>query len=217
MSQSSLCARRWGLAALLCAVRLGGLHQSLDVRSLALIRETLARWASQTSLLQCRDWVLAQSRSSVTRSKSQIVPAVCRGEKIAAFALTEPESGSDVASIETRAEEADSGWVLNGSKTYISNGGIADYYVLFARTGEAPGAKGLSAFIVDRHASGLDDSERIEVIAPHPLAAIRMTNMRLPGRIVGRSRADCTSDEHIGRLPHNSGSRRAWVCPPSAG
>ena len=79
------------------------------------------------------------------------------------------------------AEEDDGGWVLNGAKTYISNGGIADYYILFARTGEAPGARGISAFIVDRDTPGLDDSERIEVIAPHPLATLRFTDARLPG------------------------------------
>jgi acyl-CoA dehydrogenase len=112
--------------------------------------------------------------------KAAYLPAVARGEKIAAFALTEPESGSDVASIETAAGETADGWVLNGSKTYISNGGIADYYILFARTGEAPGAKGISAFIVDRDTPGLDDSERIEVIAPHPLATLRFTDARLP-------------------------------------
>jgi acyl-CoA dehydrogenase len=112
--------------------------------------------------------------------KARYLPAVARGDMIAAFALTEPESGSDVASISTTAEAAEGGWVVNGAKTYISNGGIADYYILFARTGEAPGTKGLSAFIVDRGTPGLDDSERIEVIAPHPLATLRFNDMRLP-------------------------------------
>jgi hypothetical protein len=105
---------------------------------------------------------------------------VARGEKIAAFALTEPDSGSDVASIATRAEERDGCWVLNGEKTFISNGGIADFYVVFARTGEAPGSKGLSAFLVERGTAGLDDSQRIEVIAPHPLATLSFREMRLP-------------------------------------
>jgi acyl-CoA dehydrogenase len=82
--------------------------------------------------------------------------------------------------METTAREADGGWVVDGAKTYISNGGIADYYILFARTGEAPGAKGISAFIVDADTPGLDDSERIEVIAPHPLATLKFTDMRLP-------------------------------------
>jgi acyl-CoA dehydrogenase len=112
--------------------------------------------------------------------KRAYLPAVARGEKIAAFALTEPISGSDVAAMETAAEERDGAYVVNGAKTYISNGGIADFYVLFARTGEAPGAKGISAFILDSGAEGLDDGERIEVIAPHPLATLKFTDLRLP-------------------------------------
>jgi acyl-CoA dehydrogenase len=112
--------------------------------------------------------------------KRSYLPAVARGDKIAAFALTEPASGSDAAAMETTAEEAEGGYVVNGSKTYISNGGIADYYVLFARTGEAPGAKGVSAFIVDAQTPGLDRSERIRVIAPHPLATLTFAGMRLP-------------------------------------
>jgi acyl-CoA dehydrogenase len=112
--------------------------------------------------------------------KAAYLPAVARGDKIAAFALTEPESGSDVANIATSADRDGDGYVLNGAKTFISNGGIADFYVVFARTGEAPGAKGLSAFLVDKAAPGLDDSERIDVIAPHPLARLRFTDLRLP-------------------------------------
>jgi acyl-CoA dehydrogenase len=154
----------------------------LDVRSLALIRETLARHSGLADFAFAMQG-LGSGTISLFGSEAQkaaYLPAVARGEKIAAFALTEPGSGSDVASIETRAEERDGGWVLNGAKTYISNGGIADYYVLFARTGEAPGSKGLSAFLVDRGTPGLDDGERIEVIAPHPLASLRIENVRLP-------------------------------------
>jgi acyl-CoA dehydrogenase len=163
-------------------------EEKLDVRSLCLIRETLARHSGLA------DFAFAmQGLGSGTISlfgsdaqKAAYLPAVARGEKIAAFALTEPTSGSDVAAMETRAEEAGGGYVVDGEKAYISNGGIADYYVLFARTGEAPGAKGISAFIVDRGTEGLDDSERIEVIAPHPLATLRFTNMRLPaGALLG--------------------------------
>lgn len=159
----------------------GGVHHNLDVRSLALIRETLARHSGLA------DYAFAmQGLGSGTISlfgseeqKSGYLPAVARGEKIAAFALTEPVSGSDVASMETTAGEAADGYVVNGSKTYISNGGIADYYVLFARTGEAPGSRGISAFIVDAGTPGLDESERIDVIAPHPLATLRFDDMRL--------------------------------------
>src|SRR3546814_18831548 len=93
--------------------------------------------------------------------------------------------------METTAEETDGGYVIAGTKTYISNGGIADYYVLFARTGEAPGAKGISAFIVDADTPGLDVSERIRVIAPHPLATLRFDGMkRSEERRVGK---ECVS------------------------
>jgi acyl-CoA dehydrogenase len=154
----------------------------MDVRTLCLIRETLARHCGLADFAFAMQG-LGSGTISLFGSEAQkqaYLPAVARGEKIAAFALTEPESGSDVASIATTAEEKDGAWVLNGAKTFISNGGIADYYVLFARTGEAPGARGLSAFLVDRDTPGLDDGERIEVIAPHPLATLKMADMRLP-------------------------------------
>jgi acyl-CoA dehydrogenase len=160
----------------------GGIHDDLDVRSLALIRETLARHDGLA------DFAFAmQGLGSGTISlfgsdaqKAAYLPAVARGDKIAAFALTEPDSGSDVARIEARAEAVEGGFLLNGEKTFISNGGIADYYVAFARTGEAPGAKGLSAFLVDRGTPGLDDGERLHVIAPHPLARLIFDDIRLP-------------------------------------
>jgi acyl-CoA dehydrogenase len=154
----------------------------LDVRTLALIRETLARHSGLADFTFAMQGLGSGAISlfGTHEQKAAYLLAVARGEKIAAFALTEPESGSDVASMETIAEERDGGFVVNGSKTYISNGGIADFYVLFARTGEAPGAKGISAFVVDAATPGLDASERIEVIAPHPLATLRFTDMRLP-------------------------------------
>jgi acyl-CoA dehydrogenase len=166
----------------------GGVHETLDVRSLAIIRETLARHDGLA------DFAFAmQGLGSGTISlfgsdaqKNAYLPAVAKGEKIAAFALTEPTSGSDVANLETRADPAGDRYAVNGAKTYISNGGIADFYVLFARTGEAPGAKGVSAFIVDAGTPGLDGSERIQVIAPHPLATLNFTDMRLPaGALLG--------------------------------
>jgi acyl-CoA dehydrogenase len=102
------------------------------------------------------------------------------GEAIAAFALTEPASGSDVANITTTAKADGDGFVIDGEKTWISNGGIADVYVVFARTGEAPGARGLSAFIVPANTSGFAIAERIETIAPHPLARLQFKNCRVP-------------------------------------
>jgi acyl-CoA dehydrogenase len=160
----------------------GGAHETLDVRSLALIRETLARHSALADFAFAMQGLGSGAISLFGNDaqKAAYLPAVAKGEKIAAFALTEPESGSDVASLETMAGEDGGTYVVNGAKTYISNGGIADFYVLFARTGEAPGAKGISAFIVDAGTEGLDDKERIEVIAPHPLATLTFTDMRLP-------------------------------------
>jgi acyl-CoA dehydrogenase len=154
----------------------------IDVRTLSLIRETLARHSGLADFAFAMQGLGSGTISlfGTDEQKSNYLPAVARGEKIAAFALTEPTSGSDVASMETEAREDGNGFVVNGAKTYISNGGIADYYVLFARTGEAPGSKGISTFIVDRGIEGLDDSERIQVIAPHPLATLRFGEMRLP-------------------------------------
>jgi acyl-CoA dehydrogenase len=160
----------------------GGVDEALDVRSLALIRETLARHSALADFAFAMQGLGSGAIGlfGTEAQKQAYLPAVARGDKIAAFALTEPESGSDVASIRTAAREQDGGWRMDGVKTFISNGGIADFYVLFARTGEAPGAKGISAFIVDRGTPGLDDSERIEVIAPHPLATLRLEGARLP-------------------------------------
>lgn len=160
----------------------GGIFDDFDVRSLCLIRETLARHDGLA------DFVFAmQGLGSGTISlfgseeiKSAYLPDVASGDKMAAFALTELDSGSDVANMTTSAEDKGDHYLINGAKTYISNGGIADYYVLFARTGEAPGAKGLSAFVVDADTPGLEITERIEVIAPHPLATITFTDCKIP-------------------------------------
>jgi acyl-CoA dehydrogenase len=160
----------------------GGMHEALDVRALAIIRETLARHDGLADFAFAMQG-LGSGTISLFGSEAQkqaYLPAVATGEKIAAFALTEPMSGSDVASMETAARADGDGFVVDGAKTYISNGGIADFYVIFARTGEAPGAKGVSAFIVESDTPGLNDSERIEVIAPHPLATLKFANMRLP-------------------------------------
>ena len=170
----------------------GGVHEMLDVRSLCIIRETLARHCGLA------DFVFAmQGLGSGTISqfgseaqKSAYLPGVATGQKIAAFALTELDSGSDAAATASTAEDKGDHYVVNGAKTYISNGGIADFYVTFLRTGEAPGARGLSAFIIDRDAPGLEIAERIHVAAPHPLATLRFNNIRLsPGKLVGAAGA----------------------------
>jgi len=166
----------------------GGVHDNLDVRSLALIRETLAR---HSGLADFAFAMQGLGSGTITlfgseEQKQAYLPAVAKGEKIAAFALTEPGSGSDVAAMETSAVEIDGGYRIDGSKTYISNGGIADYYVLFARTGEGEGHRGISAFIMDVDTPGLSIAERIRVIAPHPLATLRFDGMRLePEALLG--------------------------------
>ena len=160
----------------------GGIHENLDVRSLALIRETLARHSGLADFTFAMQGLGSGTITlfGTAAQKQAYLPAVAKGEKIAAFALTEPDTGSDVANLATEAWMDREGWNVDGAKTYISNGGIADFYVLFARTGEAPGAKGISAFIADADAPGLDASERIQVIAPHPLATLRFSQMALP-------------------------------------
>jgi len=164
------------------ANKYGGKNPSLDVRSLCLIRETLARFSGLA------DFAFAmQGLGSGTISlfgsaelKQKYLPDVRSGNKIAAFALTEPDAGSDAAALTTTAEQVDTSFVLNGEKTLISNGGIADYYTVFAKTGEAPGTRGISAFVVDADTAGLEINERIEVIAAHPLARIRFNQCRIP-------------------------------------
>jgi len=164
------------------ANKYGGKNPSLDVRSLCLIRETLARFSGLA------DFAFAmQGLGSGTISlfgsaelKQKYLPDVRSGNKIAAFALTEPDAGSDAAALTTTAEQVDTSFVLNGEKTLISNGGIADYYTVFAKTGEAPGTRGISAFVVDADTVGLEINERIEVIAAHPLARIRFNQCRIP-------------------------------------
>jgi acyl-CoA dehydrogenase len=160
----------------------GGASERLDVRTLCLVRETLARFEPLADFAFAMQG-LGSGAISLFGSEEQrldYLPAVAQGRKIAAFALSEAAAGSDVAAIATRAEPDGAGFVLNGAKTWISNGGIADFYTVFARTGEGPGAKGLSAFIVDADAPGLEVAERIALIAPHPLATLRFTDCRVP-------------------------------------
>ncbi len=115
-----------------------------------------------------------------TAQRDRWLPLVARGEAIAAFALSEPDAGSDVAALAMRARRDGDDWVLDGCKTWISNGGIADFYCVFARTGDAPGTRGISAFVVPAEAPGLTVAERIDVIAPHPLARLAFDHCRVP-------------------------------------
>jgi acyl-CoA dehydrogenase len=153
----------------------GGVDEVLDVRSLSLIRETLARHSGLADFVFAMQGLGSGTISlfGTPEQKERYLPDVARGTLIAAFALTEPGAGSDVAACETSATETDVGYRIDGAKTYISNGGIADYYILFARTGEAPGSRGLSSFIVDADTPGVSIAERLRVIAPHPLARLQ--------------------------------------------
>lgn len=160
----------------------GGRFDRLDVRSLCLIRETLARYNGLADFSFAMQGLGTGpiTLSGTTEQKDRYLADVRQGKRIAAFALSEPEAGSDVAALAATAERDGDGFVLNGSKTWISNGGIADFYTVFVRTGEAPGARGLSAFIVDADNPGLEIAERIDVIAPHPLARLEFRNCRIP-------------------------------------
>ncbi len=155
---------------------------NLDVRTLCLIRETLAR---HDALADFAFAMQGLGMGPVTlfgdAEQKQWLSQTMAGTAIAGFALSEPASGSDVANLATTARLEGNGWVINGEKTWISNGGIADIYTVFARTGEGPGAKGLSCFLVPADTPGLNIEERIDVIAPHPLARLAFTDMRLPG------------------------------------
>jgi acyl-CoA dehydrogenase len=161
----------------------GGLSDKIDVRTLCLARETLA-WHDSLADFAFAMQGLGTGSISLFGSdalKAKYLPPVRDGRHIAAFALSEPEAGSDVSALATTATADGPGHVrLDGIKTWISNGGIADHYVVFARSGEAPGAKGLSAFVVDADTPGLLVTGRIEVIAPHPLATLRFQECRVP-------------------------------------
>ncbi|WP_170560263.1 acyl-CoA dehydrogenase family protein [Ruegeria atlantica] len=154
----------------------------LDVRTLSLIRETLARHdgLADFSFAMQGLGTGAISLFGTDAQKGEWLPLTRTGKAIAAFALTEPQSGSDVANSTMTATLDGDDYVLNGEKTWISNGGIADVYTLFARTGEAPGARGLSAFVVPAGLPGFEVVERLQVIAPHPLATLRFTDVRIP-------------------------------------
>jgi acyl-CoA dehydrogenase len=160
----------------------GGVFERLDSRSLCVIRETLARHVGLADFAFAMQGLGsgAIALHGTEAVKQRYLPRVAGGEWIAAFALSEPEAGSDVAGMTTAATLDGGHYVLDGAKTWISNGGIADFYTVVARTGEAPGARGLSALVVDATTPGLEIAERIHVIAPHPLATLRFRACRVP-------------------------------------
>jgi acyl-CoA dehydrogenase len=160
----------------------GGASDVIDTRTLCLVREELA-WHHGLA-----DFAFAMqglgsgaiSLKGTPQQQAEYLPRVASGHAVAAFALSEPEAGSDVAAMQCSALESPEGYRLNGEKTWISNGGIADFYVVFARTSEAPGARGIGAFIVNADAPGLEIAERIDVVAPHPLAKLHFHNVLVP-------------------------------------
>lgn len=154
---------------------------TIDVRAICLIREALAyrsALADNTFVMQGLGTApLWLARSSLA---ARYLPACRDGTHIAAIAVTEPEAGSDVAALATTARRDDDAWVLDGDKIWITNAGVADHYVVIARTGEAPGARGLSAFLVERQTPGLQVGEHRDMVAPHPIAGLSLRNCRIP-------------------------------------
>ena len=160
----------------------GGALPALDSRALVILRETLAFHSPLADFSFAMQGLGSGAITLVgtDEQKTEYLVPVGRGEKIAAFALSEPEAGSDAGALATTAVRDGDDWVLNGIKTWISNGGIADYYCLFAKTDTAAGTRGISCFLVDADTLGLDASEHIRVMAPHPLATIKLNNCRIP-------------------------------------
>ena len=160
----------------------GGAAEHIDTRRLCLLRESLAYHEGLADFAFAMQGLGSGAISllGTPEQQAKYLPGVVSGKNLAAFALSEPDAGSDVAAMQCSATVLTGGYELNGRKTWISNGGIAGFYVVFARTGEAPGARGISAFIVDAQAPGLVIEERIDVMAPHPLATLRFDAVRVP-------------------------------------
>ncbi|MDO9402395.1 MAG: acyl-CoA dehydrogenase [Polaromonas sp.] len=160
---------------------LGGALDQLDSRALVILRETLAFHSPLADFAFAMQGLGsgAITLAGTPDQQAAWLPAVSRGEKIAAFALSEPDAGSDAGAMAMRAAPSAGGWQLDGTKTWISNGGIADFYVTFAKTDADAGTRGITAFIVDATTPGLDSSEHIAVMAPHPLATLQFTGCQV--------------------------------------
>ena len=170
-----------GFATYAVPASAGGHHDKLDVRSLCLIRETLARHNALADFAFAMQG-LGSGPISLFGNEAQqaaYLNAVATGDKIAAFSLSEPEAGSDVAAMSCIARRDGDEWVLSGTKTWISNAGIADFYTVFARTDDTGGAKGISCFIVEAGTPGFEVTERIDLVAPHPLGTLTFDECRI--------------------------------------
>ena len=178
-----------GFAAYAVPASAGGHHEKLDVRSLCLIRETLARHNALADFAFAMQG-LGSGPISLFGSETQqtaYLNDVATGDKIAAFSLSEPEAGSDVAAMSCSARRDGDEWVLSGTKTWISNAGIADFYTVFARTDDTGGAKGISCFIVEAGTPGFEVTERIDLVAPHPLGTLTFDECRIAeSQLVGQ-------------------------------
>jgi acyl-CoA dehydrogenase len=161
---------------------LGGALEKLDSRALVILRETLAFHSPLADFAFAMQGLGsgAITLAGTPAQQAAYLPQVASGAKIAAFALSEPDAGSDAGAMTTSAVSTGDSWAINGSKTWISNGGIADFYVTFAKTDPDAGTRGITAFIVDAQSKGLDSSEHIAVMAPHPLATLKFTHCKLP-------------------------------------
>ena len=159
----------------------GAAADNIDTRALCIIRETLARHSGLADFAFAMQGLGSGAITlfGTEAQKQKYLTPVASGASIAAFALSEPEAGSDAAAMQCEATQRGDSYELNGEKTFISNGGIADFYVLFARTSESEGSRGITAFIVDAKTPGLEIAERIQVMAPHPLARLNFNNCRL--------------------------------------
>ena len=173
---------RAGFLAACIPAAYGGRAKDFDVRGLCLARETLARHAGLADFSFAMQGLgsAAITLFGDDRQRGRYLPLVGRGEAIAAFAISEANAGSDVGAMTTRAVQDGDHYVIDGAKTWISNAGLADFYTVFARLGDTPGAKGLAAFVVDADNPGLSVSERINVIAPHPLGSLSFRGCRVP-------------------------------------
>ncbi len=172
---------RWCVPA-----QFGGARPKIDSRALVLIREVLAYYSPLADFSFAMQGLGsgAISLGAPEAVAQQYLPNVAKGKKIAAFALSEPLAGSDVAAMQASASPVLSGFELNGEKTWISNGDLADFYCVFARDRQVSdathGSKGLSCFIVPSTTEGLDSSQHIQVMAPHPLASLQFKQCPLP-------------------------------------
>jgi acyl-CoA dehydrogenase len=198
------------LAHAIGGVQYGAIAEEIDTRAVCIVREALAEYSG---LADFSFGMQGLGSGAITlfgsdAQKRAYLPRVANGSAIAAFALSELDAGSDAAALQCSARLDGDGYVLNGEKMWVSNGGIASFYVVFARTGDAPGAKGISAFVVDADAPGLEMGERIDVIAPHPLARLSFTNCRVPASAapwrMPRARASPIAMAHARRVPHVS-------------